>query len=62
MTLKTHRLKFLSHLCGGEAIEPLSEISTLFLSHLCGGEDPTAASLLGIVFLSHLCGGEDGLG
>ena len=52
-------MRFLSHLCGGEAFHVTHYYVSDFLSHLCGGEVGKIAVILIIAFLSHLCGGED---
>ncbi len=57
--LATNAIKFLSHLCGGEATYKSARWVRLFLSHLCGGEVSLWGKCINCSFLSHLCGGEE---
>ena len=50
--------RFLSRLCGGEAVFFGAKICFDFLSRLCGGEADAISNLDGGFFLSRLCGGE----
>ena len=54
----TENVKFLSRLCGGEAISTWSNSSSHFLSRLCGGEAEFCSLTGSVFFLSRLCGGE----